>query len=159
MWGNCSVPMEVDTGASMSIMSEATYYKLWPRRSLSTTHIRLQTYPNRCIVGSTDVQVSYEDQTAQLPLVVVKGAGPALLGRNWISKNWSNIIHWSCLGLSEPLRKYEEIFQEGLETFRDYEAKIDHEVSPVATPRFCKTWSLPFSMHQKVHGVWQSMVI
>ena len=85
--------MEVDTGASMSIMSEATYYKLWPRRSLSTTHIRLQTYPNRCIVGSTDVQVSYEDQTAQLPLVVVKGAGPALLGRNWISKNWSNIIH------------------------------------------------------------------
>ena len=93
MWGNCSVPMEVDTGASMSIMSEATYYKLWPRRSQSTTHIRLLTYSNRCIVGSTDVQVSYEDQTAQLPLVVVKGAGPALLGRNWISKNWSNIIH------------------------------------------------------------------
>ena len=36
---NCSVPMEIDTGASVSIMAEATYYKLWPGRGLSTTYI------------------------------------------------------------------------------------------------------------------------
>ena len=55
--------------------------KLWPRGSLSTTHIRFQTYSKEpiIVVGSTDVQVSYENQNAQLPLVVVKGAGPTLL--------------------------------------------------------------------------------
>ena len=150
---NCSVPMEVDTGASVSIMSEATYHKLWPRRGLSATNIRLQTYSKEpiAVVGSTDVQVSYEGQTAQLPLVVVKGAGLTLMGRNWLSRirlNWSKIHHTSSPGLSELLNKYDEIFKEGLGTFRDYEAKL--EVSPEATPRFCKARTLPYSMRQKV---------
>ena len=150
---NCSVPMEVDTGASVSIMSEATYHKLWPRRGLSAANIRLQTYSKEpiAVVGSTDVQVSYEGQTAQLPLVVVKGAGHTLMGRNWLSRirlNWSKIHHTSSPGLSELLNKYDEIFKEGLGTFRDYEAKL--EVSPEATPRFCKARTLPYSMRQKV---------
>ncbi len=72
---DCIVPMEVDTGASVSIMAEATYRKLWPRRSLGTSKARLQTYPKEPIevVGGTNVQVSYEGQTAQLPWVVVRG--------------------------------------------------------------------------------------
>ena len=43
---------------------------------------------------STDVQVVYQGQTAILPLVVVKGDGPTLLGRNWLTKiklNWDKI--------------------------------------------------------------------
>ena len=57
---NCSVTMEVDTGASVSIMSEAVYHKLWPGRSLSTSPIRLQTYSKELIavVGGTEVQWS-----------------------------------------------------------------------------------------------------
>ena len=39
-----SIPMGVDTGASVSIMSENQYHKLWPGRSLYTSAIRLQTY-------------------------------------------------------------------------------------------------------------------
>ena len=35
-----SIPMEVDTGASVSIMSENRYHKFWPRRGLSTSAIR-----------------------------------------------------------------------------------------------------------------------
>ena len=102
-------------------------------------------------MGSTDVQVSYEGQTAQLPLVVVKGEGPTLLGRNWLSKirlNWSKIHHTSSPGLSELLSKYDEIFQEGLGTLKGYEAKI--EVDPEATPRFCKARTLPYSMRHRV---------
>ena len=65
-------------------------------------------------MGSTDVQVSYEGQTAQLPLVVVKGVGPTLMGRNWLSRirlNWSKIHHTSSPGLSELLNRYDEIFK------------------------------------------------
>ena len=68
----------------MSKMAEATYHKLWPKRSLSTTNIRLQTYSKEpiTVVGSMDVQVSCEGQTAQLRLVVVKEERPNLLGGN-----------------------------------------------------------------------------
>ena len=36
--------MEVDTGASKTIMSEKTFQKLWPGRSLDETNVRLQSY-------------------------------------------------------------------------------------------------------------------
>ena len=54
----------------------------------------------------------------------------------------------SNLGLSELLSKYDEIFQEGLGIFTDYEAKF--EVDSKATPQFCKARKLPYSMYQKV---------
>ena len=52
-----TVPMEVDTGTSVSIMGEATYYKLWPGRGLSKTDLKLQTYSKEpiAVVGSADV--------------------------------------------------------------------------------------------------------
>ena len=69
-------------------MPETLYHKLWPRRGLKETTIRLQTYSKEPIpvVGATQVHVAYEGQTATLPLVVVKEKGPTLLGRNWLSK-------------------------------------------------------------------------
>ena len=94
--------------------------------------------------------MSYEGQTAQLPLVVFKGDGPTLLGRNWLGKirlNRSKIHNISSPGLSKLLSTY-EIFQEGLGTLKSYEATI--EVNPEATPRFCKARTLPYSMRHKV---------
>jgi len=40
----CDVPMELDTGASMSLISEETWEKLWPGRVLSKTKFQLCTY-------------------------------------------------------------------------------------------------------------------
>ena len=102
--------MEVDTGASVSIMSENRYHELWPRRGLSTSTIRLQTYSKEpiTVVGSTDVQVVYQGQKATLPLVVVKGDGPTLLGGNWLAKirlNWDKIHYMQSPKLTEPARR------------------------------------------------------
>ena len=36
--------MQIDTGVSMSIMSEATYRKIWPTRELEVSDVKLQTY-------------------------------------------------------------------------------------------------------------------
>ena len=63
---------------------------------VEASSMRLRTYSNEPIpvVGTVDVPVSYEDQSATLPLVVVKGNCPALFGRNWlktIQLNWSRI--------------------------------------------------------------------
>ena len=151
----CSVPMEVDTGASVSIMPETLYHKLWPRRGLKETTIRLQTYSKEPIgvVGTTEVKVAYEGQTATLPLVIVKGEGPTLLGRNWLSQirlNWSKIHYTTSPGLHELLTKYSEVFQEGLGSFKEYEAKIN--VDPNAVPRFYKARTVPYAMREKVEA-------
>ena len=46
------------------------------------------------ILGSADVTVGYCEQQVILPLVIVKGGGPSLFGRNWLEKvklNWPAI--------------------------------------------------------------------
>ena len=87
----------------------------------------------------------------QLPLIVVKGDRPTLLGRSWLAKiqlNWREIHSLSSSGLQELLSQYDDVFQEGLGTFQGYEAKI--EVTPNATPRFCKARTVPYSIRPKV---------
>ena len=143
---NCSVPMEVDTGASVSIMAEATYYKLWPGWGLSTTYIRLQTYSKEpiTVVGSVNVQVSYDGQTAQITFSGCQGRWAHPPGKELVEQNsikLEQIHHSSSPGLSELLSTYDEVFQEGLGTLRGDEATI--EVDPEATPRFCKARTMP----------------
>ena len=41
---NCPITMEVDTGASLSLMSYNTFGGVWPGRSLESTDVRLPTY-------------------------------------------------------------------------------------------------------------------
>lgn len=77
--------MEVDTGAALSIISMATYSKLWPEGDtppLQPTSAKLRSYTGMEIgvEGAIDVDVEYQDQQATLPLVVVAGSGPSLLG-------------------------------------------------------------------------------
>ena len=90
-------------------MSEQTYaYRnQFQRCQLKPSEVQLRTYSGESIevLGETDVTVSYEQQQAQLPLIliVVRGTGPSLFGRNWLAKirvNWESIyivhatMHW-----------------------------------------------------------------
>ena len=74
----CLVSMEVDTGAALSLISEATYQRLWPRRELRTSQVRLQSYTKETIpvLGCCNVNVDYQGQTAVMPLLIVAGSGP-----------------------------------------------------------------------------------
>ena len=139
-----SVAMEVDVGAPVTIMSKSSGHKLWPRRGLNTSIIRLETY-TITVEGGTEMQVVYEGQTTTLPLVIVKEDGPTLWGRNWLSKmrlNWRE--KRISPGLQELLSKYVELFQECLVAYKDYEVTI--EVDPGAAPRFCKARTVPYVM-------------
>lgn len=112
--------MELDTGASVSLVSESQYKQLWPGRSLDPSDINLQTYSKEPLVvmGSFDVEVVYDNKKVTLPLVVVQGNGPLLFGRNWLNAiklNWSNIHYTQAPGLQDLLAKYPDVFQKGLE--------------------------------------------
>ena len=79
-----ALTMEVDTGAS--VISEATYQQLWPETPpvVHPSAIKLRTYTGEAlkILGSTTVAVKYPGQTAKLPLLIIKGAGPSILGKD-----------------------------------------------------------------------------
>ena len=69
--------------------------------------IRLHSYSGESIpvVGTVNVVVKYVNQTA-IPLPVVKGAGPSLLGRNWlavIKLDWHDIFWLQNPSLAEVL--------------------------------------------------------
>jgi len=58
------------------------------------------------VVGSTEVCVNYGSQVATLPLLVLKGEGPSLLGRNWLKEiresvntglDWTGLEYWNDL--------------------------------------------------------------
>ena len=89
--------MEVDTGAALSLISDATRQALFPREKLHPTKIILKTYTDDPleVKEKLHMHVQYGDQKEKLALVVVGGNGPSLLGRNWlkyIRLNWANIF-------------------------------------------------------------------
>ena len=83
--------MEVDTGASVTVISEATWGRIWPTQPdlpLHLTDVKLRTYTGEAIpvVGKLMVKVQYQGQEEELFLVVIVGDGPSLLGRDWLAK-------------------------------------------------------------------------
>ena len=104
------------------------------------------------VLGETDVTVSYEQQQAQLPLIVVRGTGPSLFGRNWLANirvNWESIykVHVDD-ALAKVLTTHKKVFEEGLGKLKGYTAKI--HVDPRATPRFCKARPVPYALKNMV---------
>jgi len=74
--------MAIDTGAAVSIVSDAVYHKTLKHVYLKPSKIVLKTYTGEPVTvkGVMDVEVELNGQSATLPLYLVKGKYPALLG-------------------------------------------------------------------------------
>ena len=88
--------MEVDTGAGGSIIPFSTWWSHFPDLPLQSSVIQLKTYTNKklSVLDQHDVTVSYGDQVQKLIITVVDGAGPSLLGSDWLKQlclNWTQI--------------------------------------------------------------------
>ena len=91
------------------------------------------------------MNVCYDGVEYSLPLLVVSGKGPALLGRNWLEKiklNWPK-SDWKrfCKNMLSCLRR-------GLELYKPTKAKID--IDPTATPIFHKARPVPYTLREKI---------
>ena len=95
--------------------------------------------------------MQYDGQTAEMPLLIVAGTGPTLLGRDWmgvIRLHWQQIHHIHTPSLQALLARYPTVFKEDLGTLRGYQAKI--YVDPDAVPRFNRARSVPYAFKDKV---------
>ena len=151
-----AIKMEVDTGASLSIMSLPTFKKFWPQRELQPSNVRMKTYTGETLAAfGSDVEVKgYGKETAILPLLIVEKEGPSLLGRNWLKAlrlDWRQLISIHRLqdspALSAMLQRHPQVF-EGLGTLKGFKAKIC--VDPSSTPHFCKARPVPYAMRAMV---------
>lgn len=69
-----------------------------PRPVLQLSAIKLRTYTGEIIgcLGEISVSVGYNQQQHSCQLVVAKGEGPCLLGRDWLSRfkvPWQDVLH------------------------------------------------------------------
>ena len=148
--------MELDTGASLSLMSETTYKKLWESDTLpelEQTAVKLRTCTGEEIgvLGCINVKVQSNEQEAHLPLLVVKGIGPSLLGRNWLTKlrlKWQEIFSVRTNHSLESLKQHDGVFKNELGTLKEIEAKL--HVDPQAKLLFYKACTDSFALREKV---------
>lgn len=147
--------MEIDTGASVSIINEECFKELssiGKPLALRKSNVVLSTYTKSQLplLGMTEVNVQYKNQQRKLPLYVIKGKGPNLFGRNWLETlkiDWAE-IHMLSSRCDDIIRRYPELFEEGLGSIKNVTGHIN--VPANATPRFFKPRSVPFSMKEKV---------
>ncbi len=149
--------MEVDTGAAVSIISEQTQKRFFPKASLRWTNVRLKTYTEQAmpVLGEMVAKVTYQEQTHALTLYVVQGNGPTLLGRSWLHHIR---LDWGSLGIASVqeapsqtdalLRKYAAVFQDGLGTMHQFKASL--RLNSNAVPRFHRPRPVPFALKEAV---------
>ncbi len=145
--------MELDTGASVSLVSNTTFKNLFGNRNLRNSDLTLRTYSGELlnVLGEVEMLVVYKNQKKSLPLVVVEGEGPSLFGRDWLAHfklNWHEIKSIRNEELSDILKRANEVFQHELGELKGCKATI--HVDPKATPRFCKARPVPYAMREKV---------
>ena len=97
----------------------------------------------------------YGDQGGHLPLYVVDGDGPSLMGTDWLRQvrlDWKSIGVASMGGsqnrVEALLDKYSEVFKEGLGKISTFEASL--HLKPGSRPKFFKTRPVPFALKQAV---------
>ena len=160
--------MHVDTGATVSLVSKAFYKERFSHVPLANTDIELKAYAahNLPVCGQINVSVSYQAQTGVLPLVLVDGDGPPLLGRNWINKiklDWHEIFAViesesvpgvsivssvssvsNVSSVSSVLSRHPAVFKLGLGTIKGHRAAI--RIKDGVSPVFCKARPVPYAV-------------
>ena len=89
--------MEVDTGAVVSIISDKNNIPDLQKLTLQPSPATLRTYTGETIsvLGELLVKTEHNAQNATMPLLVVQGDGPGLIGRNWLAHiqlDWKGIF-------------------------------------------------------------------
>ena len=161
------VNFQLDTGAGVTIINYSDFISRWGCTKLNASKVTLKSYSGDKIKvrGEVDVKVQIEEQSCILPLVVVDGKGPPLLGRSWLQKlrlPWNKIFAINTLENSanstvdELLMEHEVLFDTSKTgTMKDFEAQL--EVKEDIVPVFCKARPVPFSMRKKIETELQKL--
>ena len=146
--------MEVDTGASVTVISEAMLGSIWPTQPappLHPTDVKLRTYTGEAIpvMRRLLVKVRYQGQEEQLPLSVVVGDGSSLLGRDWLAKlklEWKHTFNVHAQeSLQDVMKQHNTVFKPELGRIQRVEAKLHVNLE-------APTWGGPYQPWRKANA-------
>ena len=157
--------MEVDTGASASILNYADYERYFKYLSLNPVEKSFHAYAGTPldVAGKILVDVEYNRQRATLPLLVVRAEryAPPLLGRSWMMKirlDWVNLFpspngqfsvsHETNVEVERLKKLYADVFMPELGTVKGVTAKL--YLKENATPVFQRARPVPYALRSAV---------
>ncbi|XP_037505881.1 uncharacterized protein K02A2.6-like [Rhipicephalus sanguineus] len=153
----CGKPlrMEVDTGASVSVIAKSRLLQLLPSIPVQPSQVFLRSYSGdlKKVQGKADVHVKFHGKEAHLPIFLAGNESPTLLGRNWMQELGIGVsdvevnIH-ALADVKHVVQDYTEVFEEGLGTFKGATASL--HVPSDAPPRFLKPRPLPYALTDEV---------
>ena len=93
-----SLLLKLDNSAGLSVIPRETYKKHFIGTPLMPSNTRLSAYTGHPLKvhGQLIAHLKYQDQSADVPLIVVEGSGPSLFGRDWLSRirlDWTKICN------------------------------------------------------------------
>ena len=147
--------MELDTGASFSVIPEHIWRAKWPNVSLHNTDLRLVSYGGSevQIVGRANVVVSHNSQHVNADVFIVREGKYSLFGRDLLScmrLNWP-LIFGELHRVAPPLdvfHSFPEIFADELGCISDCIAKI--HLREDAIPKCMPSRPVPYAIRAKV---------
>ncbi|KAL0872183.1 hypothetical protein ABMA27_004590 [Loxostege sticticalis] len=151
------IQFEVDSGSSVTLVSDVSFRKWFPDVPLSPTTKKLMTYigDNIECVGVARLPVTYLHQTHDLDFYVVHGVGPPLLGRDFISQFKLELLPCKFVsnGYGESIKqqlqtRFPEVFSDKLGAFNKYKVKL--QLKPEAKPVFFKARPIAFALKDKI---------
>lgn len=157
------VKMQIDTGSRASIISNRVYKTFMKHLPLRPSDKKFRTYTGQPVPmrGMTDVTVQCNGQTEKLPVYIVKGNYPALMGRLWLDKvrlDWQTVrmVSNGSTDLQAVLGKHKEVFRNELGSMKDITVKL--HVKPASKPVFMKARPVPYAIRPKVEADLDALV-
>ena len=157
-----NLPFEIDTGSAVTLISEFTFKRILADKvELKPSKCTLRTYTGEPLqtIGTCDVEIIHKKLQYTLPLLVVQGQGPSLIGRDWLSViqlDWHNIGRGGFKGnvynvtVDDILNKYPEVLKEGLGTLKGVKGHL--VVDSNAEPVFFKPRTVPYALRDRVNA-------
>ena len=148
--------MEIDTGSDVTVINSKQFEQIQQgcqQLQLTPESMpNLRTYFGKMIqtVGSVTVDVHHQENSYQLPCLVVQGTGPNLIGRDWLEHlklDWSTVHHIDSVDYA---RLFPELFREGIGKFNGVRQKL--YVDDKVMPRCFKPRPVPLALRGKVHA-------
>ena len=146
------IQMALDTGAALTVINEATYNRIRQESDkpcpLQPSEKKLKSYMGH----PTKVEARYGGGEIILPVYIVGGGGPNLMGRDWLCHFEVDL---TTVNLIEPdgklqmtLEKYSDVFSDELGCVNGPPVKLT--VHESEQPKFYKPRPVPYSFRAKV---------
>ena len=157
--------MEVDSGATFSVIAENQLSEWGSPLVLKPLPVKLRTFTGEVIIpkGEAEVKVEYRGQTCRLPFLATPGKWPELLGHNWLSAlrlNWKELaqqhqVHQVIGDAASVTDQFPSLFWEELGKLKGFKAHVEVELN--AAPIFIKPHPVSNYMRSKLDAEYKHL--